>query len=72
MFQNHPQIDEIAVVSNPAFVNDVENIVIKNSYTKLKRILQGGKERYHSSLAAINAYDGDEEFNLIFMMPYVL
>ena len=66
VFQNHPQIDEIAVVSNPAFVNDVENIVIKNSYTKLKRILQGGKERYHSSLAAINAYDGDEEFNLIF------
>ena len=23
VFQNHPQIDEIAVVSNPAFVNDV-------------------------------------------------
>ena len=66
VFQNHPQINEIAVVSNPAFVDDVENIVIKNSYTKLKRILQGGKERYHSSLAAINAYDSNEELNLIF------
>ena len=66
VFQNHPQIDEIAVVSNPNFLNDVEAIVIKNSYTKLKKILQGGKERYHSSLAAINAYDGIEEFNLIF------
>lgn len=66
VFQNHPQIDEIVVVSNPNFLSDVENIVIKNSYTKLKRILQGGKERYHSSLAAINAYDGDKELNLIF------
>lgn len=37
VFQNHPQIDEIAVVSNPNFLNDVETIVIKNSYTKLKK-----------------------------------
>ncbi|WP_443776936.1 SDR family NAD(P)-dependent oxidoreductase [Bacteroides clarus] len=66
VFQNHPQIDEIAVVSNPNFVNEIENIAIKNNYTKLKKILQGGKERYHSSLSAINAYDGDKEINLIF------
>ena len=66
MFQNHPQIDEIAVVSNPNFLNEIENIAIKNNYTKLKKILQGGKERYHSSLSAINAYDGDKEINLIF------
>lgn len=66
VFQNHPQIDEIAVVSNPTFVNDVENIAVKNNYTKLKKILHGGKERYHSSLSAINAYDGVEEVNLIF------
>lgn len=64
VFQNHPQIDEIAVVSNPNFISDVENITIGNKYTKLKKILSGGKERYHSSLSAINAYD--EEVNLIF------
>ena len=64
VFQNHPLIDEIAVVSNPAFVTDMEDIAIKNSYTKLKKILHGGRERYHSSLSAINAYD--EEVNLIF------
>lgn len=64
VFQNHPLIDEIAVVSNPAFVTDVEEIAIKNSYTKMKKILQGGKERYQSSLSAIEAYD--EEANLIF------
>ena len=66
VFQNHPQIDEIAVVSNSNFINEVEDIAIKSSYTKLKKILQGGKERYHSSLSAINAYDGQEEVNLIF------
>lgn len=66
VFQNHPQIDEIAVVSNPNYMNEVEAIAIKNSYTKLKKILQGGEERYHSSLSAIHAYDGPEEVNLIF------
>lgn len=66
VFQNHPQIDEIAVVSHPHHINEVETLLIKNHYTKLKKILQGGKERYHSSLAAINAYDMGEEINLIF------
>lgn len=66
VFQNHPQIEEIAVVSHPNHINEVETLLIKNHYTKLKKILQGGKERYHSSLAAINAYDMGEDINLIF------
>ena len=37
---------------------------MRNSFNKLKKILLGGKERYHSSLAAINAYD--EEVNFLF------
>jgi len=65
-FQNHPQIDEIAVVSNSDFVAHVEQIAVKNNYSKLKRILHGGQERYQSSLAAIRAYDGPEDVNLIF------
>lgn len=66
VFQNHSLIDEIAVVSHPHHVSEVETLLIKNHYTKLKKILQGGKERYHSSLAAISAYDMGEEINLIF------
>lgn len=65
-FQNHPQIDEIAVVSHSDFVSQVEHIAVKNNYSKLKKILQGGEERYRSSLAAIRAYDGPEEVNLVF------
>lgn len=64
VFQNHPLIDEIVVVSNPNYVQEVENILVKNEYSKMKKILKGGKERYHSSLAAINAYE--EEVNMIF------
>ena len=64
VFQNLPLIDEIVVVSNSNYVRDVEDISIRNSFCKLKKILIGGKERYQSSLAAINAYT--EEVNLIF------
>lgn len=66
VFQNHPQIDEIAVVSHPNHVSEVEALLIKNHYSKLKKILQGGEERYLSSLAAIKAYDQGEDVNLIF------
>lgn len=64
VFQNHPLIDEIAVVVHADYIRDVESICVHNQYTKLKKILIGGKERYQSSLAAINAYE--EEVNLIF------
>jgi len=63
-FQNHPDIDEIAVVSNPLYVKEIEKICIKNNYTKVKKILEGGKERYHSSLAAIHAYE-DPDINIL-------
>lgn len=65
VFQNHPQIDEIAVVSHPYHIAEVETLSVRNGYTKLKKILRGGEERYLSSLAAINAYD-TEEANIIF------
>lgn len=64
VFQNHPLIDEIVVVSNPLYIQAVEELSITNSFTKLKKILLGGDERYQSSLAAIRAYEGD--VNLIF------
>jgi len=65
VFQNHNDIHEIVVVSNPDFIHEVENISVKNQYTKLKKILNGGVERYHSSLAAIASYDNDN-INLLF------
>lgn len=68
-FERNPHIDEIAIVSNPFYISEFENIVIKNGWKKIKKILKGGKERYDSSLSAIEAYAGSD-VNLIFMTPY--
>lgn len=65
VFERNPRIDEIAIVSNPYFISEFENITLRNGWRKVKRILKGGKERHDSSLAAIRAY-GDEDVNLIF------
>lgn len=65
-FEHNTHIDEIVIVSNPVYVSDVENIVLRNGWKKVKKILKGGKERYDSSLSAIDAYEGGEEVNLIF------
>lgn len=65
VFERNPHIDEIAIVSNPALINDFENIVLRNKWKKVKKILKGGKERYDSSLSAIRAYE-NEDVNLIF------
>lgn len=66
-FQRNPHIDEVAIVCNPAFVADMENILLRNPHwTKVRRILKGGKERYDSSLSAIRAYEGRGEVNLVF------
>lgn len=65
-FQNHKKIDEIVIVSNQAFIHLVENYVLANNWPKVKKILNGGTERYDSSMSAINAYSDEEDINLIF------
>ena len=65
VFEHNALIDEIAVVTRQEFISDLEQMTVNNHYTKVRKILIGGKERYHSSLSAINAYTNDED-NLIF------
>ena len=65
VFEGCAALDEICVVSKPDYVAHVEELVVRNQYKKVKKILNGGKDRYESSLAAINAYT-DDETNLIF------
>lgn len=75
VFQNSDCIDEIAIVSNPDYIVNIEYIVNNNNYFKLKKILSGGKERSDSSIAAIRAYENEsDEVNLIFhdaVRPFV-
>lgn len=68
-FQRNAHISEIAIVSNPAYCTDMEEILLRNpQWTKVRRILKGGKERYDSSLSAIRAYEnvGGDDVNLVF------
>jgi len=64
-FEHSEDVDEIAIVSREDFVPDVEALVKRNQYSKVKHVLKGGKERYHSSLAALDAYPEDG-CNLLF------
>ena len=66
VFEGNAGIDEIAVVVHPAYMTTVEELVLKNGWRKVRKLLKGGSERYYSSLAAIEAYDGQEGVNLIF------
>lgn len=65
-FEKNESIDEIAIVINNHYIFMVEDMIIKNEWKKVKRILIGGEERYHSSLAAVNAYRDFNHSNLIF------
>lgn len=66
-FQEHNGIDEIVIVINPIYLDKMENIVLNNSWNKVKKVLVGGSQRYHSSLAAIQAYEKEKvPMNFIF------
>jgi 2-C-methyl-D-erythritol 4-phosphate cytidylyltransferase len=55
--QSHPAIDEIAIVTSEGCVAEIEALVNRDRFTKVRRVLLGGKERYHSSVSAIRSYE---------------
>lgn len=65
VFENNRNIDEICIVCKSEYEPRLREIVARNRFVKVKKIIQGGQERYHSSLAAVNAYVDDND-NLIF------
>lgn len=66
VFERNQEIDEIAIVINPNYQVTIEDIVLANNWKKVRKILKGGAERYDSSLAAVKAYEGCGNINLIF------
>ena len=66
VFEKNLKVDEIVIVIHPSFISTIETIVLSNAWRKVKKILRGGKERYESSLTAIQAYSDFPESNLIF------
>lgn len=66
VFQQHPMIDDICVVCHADYISELDAIRLANNFTKLTKVIAGGTERYESSLAAINAYENEEDANIIF------
>lgn len=66
LFCRHKAIDEVAVVIHPDWRAELEAVVARNQWTKLAKVIDGGTERYMSSLNAIMAYiDESDDTNLL-------
>lgn len=61
IFQAHEQIDEIIVVSESQSYQQIESLVAKNAFSKVSRIIFGGKERTDSTLSAIQALQSEPD-----------
>lgn len=54
-FHQHEGIDAIVLVVHCDWKDFMQQVVAKHPWQKVKAVVEGGKERYHSSLAAIDA-----------------
>ena len=63
-FELNDGIEEIVIVTREDYLPWVERIVVKNNWRKVQHVVSGGKERYHSTLAAVNLY-ADEDLLII-------
>lgn len=61
VFETATNIDEIAIVSRKDYIADVQKLIQKNQYRKVRRVLSGGSERSGSTMAAIEAYTCDSD-----------
>ncbi len=65
-FCAHPAIDEVAVVMHPEWRQEFQSLVSQNNWSKLTKIIDGGSERYLSTLNAVMAYiDEPDDTNLL-------
>jgi 2-C-methyl-D-erythritol 4-phosphate cytidylyltransferase len=58
VFQSHPAIDEIIVVSKPEYTTTVLDLVNRDRFTKVTKVVNGGAARTDSTKAAIAALEG--------------
>ncbi|GII53268.1 pyrophosphorylase [Planotetraspora thailandica] len=63
-FDAHPDVDEIVMVMAPGFVDDAAELVRRNGYAKVSRVLEGGASRTESSWRALRAL-GEQECDVL-------
>ena len=62
-FHHSPLIDEMVVITRADFVDEVRQIA--SAYPKVKHVRPGGKERYHSTLSALEVCTDADDLLLI-------
>ena len=66
-FEQHPAIDAVAVVVHPQYKDLMQEIISRRNWKKVKHLIDGGSERYLSTLNAVAAFlDMPDDTNLIF------
>lgn len=59
-FQQAESIDEIAVVAHAQHHEEMAQLLRQTRFDKLRHVVEGGRERYDSTLAALRLYEGQE------------
>ncbi|MDP2666456.1 MAG: 2-C-methyl-D-erythritol 4-phosphate cytidylyltransferase [Candidatus Diapherotrites archaeon] len=69
LFQNHPQITTITLAMHPEWVQETMRWINRLGITKMKRLVEGGKERQDSVRRALeavgNAHPSSEDIILV-------
>lgn len=64
-FEQAACIDEILIVMHPDWIHEAEQLCRQNGWQKVAHVLPGGRERWESSVHAIEAYAGQENIALL-------
>ena len=69
-FQNHKEIDYILVVCHKDYISYLEDYSKEQNYTKVRWIVEGGKDFQHSVLNGIYGLEGKVEDNDIVLVHF--
>ncbi|MCD4483022.1 bifunctional cytidylyltransferase/SDR family oxidoreductase [Chromobacterium vaccinii] len=61
-FENSKDIDEIIIVSKSEYIDFTWDLVDKNHWSKVKKVISGGIDRFastHSAIQCLSEYEGD-------------
>jgi len=66
VFQQHEEVDEIAIVCHEDYTAFMKKTVSEKGYDKVSKVLNGGEKRFHSSVTAIRAFNDDQPKKILF------
>ena len=64
-FEQASCIDEIAIVMHPEWLDEAKKMIARNDWQKVKKIIEGGNERWKSSWHAVQAYKDRKDVALL-------